>query len=56
MDDYTHQGIHRFGSTWNGDHLVMGTYHFWVDATGDLRMKNGKPTTDLDGAVVGTQT
>ncbi len=43
------------GSTWNGNHGLMGNYHLWVDATGALRMKNGAPTGDTDGAVVGTQ-
>lgn len=40
--------------TWNGTHLVMGTYHFWVDTSGKLRIKNGAPTSDSDGTVVGT--
>jgi hypothetical protein len=44
------------GSAWNGSHLVMGTYHLWVDGTGDLRIKSSAPTSDIDGAVVGTQT
>jgi hypothetical protein len=56
-------------STLNGDFISFGTgirsylhtmrfgaYHLWVDATGDLRIKGGTPTTDLDGTVVGTQT
>jgi hypothetical protein len=30
----------------------MGTYHLWIDATGKLRMKNGAPTSDLDGSLV----
>ena len=42
-------------SAWNGNHLRLGAYRLWVDATGDLRIKNGAPTTDLDGAIVGTQ-
>jgi len=41
--------------TWDGTHLVMGIYHFWVDAAGKLRIKSSAPTTDLDGVVVGTQ-
>lgn len=43
-------------SEWNGNHLVMGDYHLWVDSTGDLRIKSGEPTSDTDGTVVGTQT
>lgn len=34
----------------------MGTHALWVDSTGDLRIKNVAPTSDTDGAVVGTQT
>ncbi|MCK5237640.1 MAG: hypothetical protein KAR06_11750 [Deltaproteobacteria bacterium] len=41
--------------SWNGGHFVMGSYHLWVDATGDLRIKNGAPANDTDGAIVGTQ-
>ena len=41
--------------TWNGGHLVLGTYHLWVDATGDLRIKDGAPSSGTDGAVVGGQ-
>ncbi len=38
-------------------HIVLGTYHIWVEAaTGDLRIKNGVPASDSDGTVVGTQT
>jgi hypothetical protein len=36
--------------------LWMGAYALWVDATGDLRIKNGAPTSDGDGDVVGGQT
>jgi len=41
--------------TWNGGHLILGTYHLWVDATGDLRIKDGAPSSGTDGAVVGGQ-
>jgi hypothetical protein len=44
------------GSAWNGSHLVMGSYHLWVDATGDLRIVSGAPARDTDGTVVGAQT
>jgi hypothetical protein len=33
----------------------FGAYFLWVDSTGDLRIKATKPTSDTDGAVVGTQ-
>ena len=44
-------------SAWNGAHLVMGTYHLWVDnATGKLYIKSSAPTSATDGTVVGAQT
>jgi hypothetical protein len=42
--------------TWNGGTFRLGAYRLWVDSTGDLRIKNGAPTSDTDGTVVGTQT
>lgn len=44
------------GGGWNTKHLILGTNHIWVDATGKLRIKNGVPSSDTDGTVVGTQT
>ena len=38
-----------------GGKLMLGNYALWVDAAGNLRMKNGAPTSDTDGAIVGTQ-
>lgn len=46
-----------FGGAWNSTSMFrFGVHRLWVDATGDLRIKNGTPTSDLDGTVVGTQT
>jgi hypothetical protein len=42
-------------SSWNFSPLKLGNYVLWVDSTGDLRIKNGVPTSDTDGTVVGTQ-
>ena len=42
-------------SAWNGSHVTLGAYHFWVDATGKLRIKSSAPTSDTDGTVVGQQ-
>ena len=42
-------------SGWNTAHLKMGIYHFWVDSSGRLRVKNSVPISDTDGTVVGTQ-
>ena len=41
------------GSAWNTSHLVIGNYHFWVDAAARLRIKTIAPTSDTDGNVVG---
>jgi len=43
------------GYLWNAPHPIMGSYHLWIDATGDLRIKNGTPLSELDGVVVGAQ-
>jgi hypothetical protein len=43
------------GGAWDSAHLVIGAYHLWVDATGDLRIKSSAPTSGTDGAVVGDQ-
>jgi hypothetical protein len=39
-----------------GGPLQLGSYHIWVDTSGRLRIKNGVPTSETDGTVVGTQT
>ena len=41
--------------TWDGEHIVLGRHHLWVDAAGHLRIRNGSPTSDRDGDVVGFQ-
>lgn len=43
------------GGTWDGGCLRMGSYRLWIDAGGALRIKNGQPTADLDGQIVGAQ-
>jgi hypothetical protein len=45
-----------FNSAWDVNQLRLGNYYLWVDGTGDLRIKNGAPSSDTDGTVVGTQT
>lgn len=41
---------------YNGPHLVMAGWHFWVDATtGNFYVKNGVPSGPTDGSIVGTQ-
>ena len=43
------------GSAWDGAHPILGQYHLWIDATGDLRIKSSQPTSDLDGQIIGLQ-
>lgn len=42
-------------SAWNGPHMTMGAFHFWIDSAGRLRMKASSPESETDGAVVGAQ-
>ena len=45
----------RFGSDWNSHTLArLGDHHLWIDKKGRLRLKNGAPTSDEDGATVGS--
>lgn len=54
-------GISKDGSfeadsgAWDGAHLILGTYHLWMSSTGKLYVKNGSPSGDTDGTIVGTQ-
>lgn len=44
----------RFGSNWDSNILPqLGEYRLWVDKKGRLRLKDGVPTSDEDGAPVG---
>jgi hypothetical protein len=44
-----------YGSAWNSGNLPqLGDYRLWVDAKGRLRLKKGAPTSDQDGAPVGS--
>ncbi len=44
----------RFGADWRSRHLPqLGAYHLWVDHSGRLRLKKGKPNADDDGVPVG---
>jgi hypothetical protein len=43
------------GYKWDAPHPVMGNFHIWIDATGDVRIKSSCPTSDLDGSVIGSQ-
>ncbi len=54
-DTVWHAGNQCGSSAWNGAHLTLGNYHFWVDSSGRLRVKSGSPTSDTDGTIVGTQ-
>jgi hypothetical protein len=54
--DHSNNVVGIGNGAWNGQRLKLGTYQFWVDSSGRLRIKNGAPTSDTDGTVVGTQT
>lgn len=38
--------------SYNLNRLILGNNYIWVDRTGKLRIKNGEPTSDTDGAIV----
>lgn len=41
------------GGTWDGEHIVLGAWHLWIDDQGKLRVKNGRPRNATDGSLVG---
>ena len=48
------EGHMRPGSEWDSPTPArLGQYHLWVDKKGKLRLKNGAPGSDEDGAPVG---
>jgi len=45
----------KFGADWRSPALPrLGDYRLWIDAHGRLRLKKGVPSSDEDGAIVGT--
>jgi|GEM_PF-3130689 len=40
---------------WSVGPTRLGNHYLWVDAAGRLRIKDGAPTSDADGVVVGSQ-
>jgi hypothetical protein len=49
----TGRGGVRFGSNWQSPNLAqLGDYRLWIDKRGQLRLKNGAPTSDEDGSAV----
>lgn len=45
----------RFGADWQSAILPrLGNYRLWVDKSGRLRLKDGAPSSDEDGTLVGT--
>lgn len=38
--------------TYNGGHLMLGSYHVWADANGLLRFKSSAPSSATDGTTV----
>jgi hypothetical protein len=54
--DYSMANHEAFTSNWSfGGKLQLDSYQFWIDRSGKLRIKNGSPTSDTDGTVVGSQ-
>lgn len=49
-------GIQRQPQNYWDNPFYLGTHALWVDDSGRLRIKNGTPTSQADGTVVGTQT
>lgn len=44
----------NYTSTWNSrSKLELGDYQVWVDASGNPRIKDGSPSSDLDGSSFG---
>jgi hypothetical protein len=41
--------------SWADGCMRMGDYRLWVDSAGRVRIKDGAPSGDTDGAVVGSQ-
>ena len=41
-----------FGGAWNQPHMLLGSWHLWVTAAGELRIKNGAPASESDGTAV----
>lgn len=56
LDIDTASNVFGIGNgAWNGQRMKLGAYQFWVDSSGRLRIKNGNPSSDTDGTVVGAQ-
>jgi hypothetical protein len=53
--DHATKSVQLADSAWDGPHPRIGNYHLWVDASGNLRIKSGKPNGDLEGTIVGAQ-
>jgi len=48
--------MHMNSSDWDGGTLIrQGDYRLWVDSSGRLRIKDGAPSSETDGTIVGTQ-
>ena len=54
IDNLDEGEVGEYVSEWNQEpKLRLGTWTFWIDSTGSLRMVNGDPTGEFDGAIVG---
>lgn len=45
----------KLDGSWNAGHLLLGSYHLWVDAGGSLRINSSAPISDTDGTIVGAE-
>jgi hypothetical protein len=45
----------RVQMIWSGGHLAFGAHRVWVHSNGKLYIKNGPPSSEGDGTIVGTQ-
>lgn len=43
----------KVDGTWNGGTIILGTTRIWIDGNGQLRIKNGAPTSATDGTAIG---
>lgn len=39
-------------SAWDANPFILGNFYFWIDSNNKLRIKNGAPTSSLDGKEV----
>ena len=48
----TTSGLQVESSAWNGRRLLLGSYHIWVDSSGNMRSKSSDPANETDGVII----